>query len=111
MEQVLNIALVSPFFLTLIIFTVAIVFAPAVINEITPAPEHDHQEMDHAYGSSPEMVAVLASENIDEGSIHVRDLTKSEDVVVDEKDSSDLTLRSQSRSFANHEARIRGLID
>jgi hypothetical protein len=57
MEQVLNIALVSPFFLTLIVFTVAIVLAPAAKNEITPAPEYDHQEMDH-YSSSPETVVV-----------------------------------------------------
>jgi hypothetical protein len=106
MEQLLNIALVSPFFLTLVIFTVAIVFAPAVKNEIAPATAHDHEEMDHAYSSSPEMVAVLASglgsergDRMDEdqyeiekiGSIHLRDLTKSEGVVVDEQDSSDPT--------------------
>jgi hypothetical protein len=60
MEQLLNIALVSPFFLTLIIFIVAIAFAPGVKNEIAPATEHDHEEMDHARSSSPETVAVLA---------------------------------------------------
>ena len=38
----LNIALVSPFFLTLAILTIAIVFAPAVKNEIAPATGHDH---------------------------------------------------------------------
>ena len=59
MEQLLNIALVSPFFLTLAIFTVAIVFAPTVKNEIALATEHDHEEMDHARSLSPEMVAVL----------------------------------------------------
>ena len=60
MEHLLSIALVSPFFLTLAIFIVAIVFAPAVKNEIAPATEHDHEETDHARSSSPEMVAVLA---------------------------------------------------
>jgi hypothetical protein len=60
MEHLLSIALVSPFFLTLAIFIVAIAFAPAVKNEIAPATEHDHEEMDHAPSSSPEMVAVLA---------------------------------------------------
>jgi hypothetical protein len=33
-------------------FAVAIAFAPAVPNEIAPATEHDHEEMDHAYSSS-----------------------------------------------------------
>ena len=115
MEQLLNIALVSPFFLTLAIFTVAIVFAPTVKNEIAPATEHDHEEMDHARSSSPEMVAVLAPglgserdgrmdedqyeiEKMDEGSIQVRDLTRFEGVVVNEPDSSDPTLRIQSSS-------------
>src|ERR1700739_2043699 len=91
MEHLLNIALVSPFFLTLAILTVAIVFAPAVKNEIAPATGHDHEEVDHARSSSPEIVAVLAPslgserdgrmdeyqyeiEKMDEGSIQVRDL-------------------------------------
>src|ERR1700730_2968769 len=60
MEQLLNLALVSPFFLTLAIFTVAIVFAPPVKNEIALVTEQEHEEMDHARSSSPEMVAVLA---------------------------------------------------
>jgi hypothetical protein len=60
MEHLPNIALVSPFFLTLAILTVAIVFAPAVKNEIAPATGHDHEEVDHARSSSPEIVAVLA---------------------------------------------------
>ena len=113
MEQLLNIALVSPFFLTLAIFTVAIVFAPPVKNEIALATEHEHEEMDHARSSSPEMVAVLAPglgserdgrmdedqyviEKMDEGSIQVRDLTRFEGVVVNEPDSSDPTLQNQT---------------
>ena len=60
MEQLLNLALVSPFFLTLAIFTVAIVFAPPVKNEIALVTEQEHEEMDHARSSSPEMVAVPA---------------------------------------------------
>jgi hypothetical protein len=140
MEHLLNFALVSPFFLTLAIFIVAIVFAPAVQNEIAPATEHDHEETDHAYSSSPELVAVLASglgsqrgnrmdedqyeiETLDEGSLQVRDLTtgvrytfvminrKFEDVFSNELDPSDPILRNQARSFAEHEARKRGLID
>ena len=115
MEQLLNLALVSPFFLTLAIFTVAIVFAPPVKNEIALATEQEHEEMDHARSSSPEMVAVpppgLESgrdgrmdedqyeiEKMDEGSIQVRDLTRFEGVVVNEPDSSDPTLRNQSSS-------------
>jgi len=31
-------------------FAVAIAFAPAVPNEISPATEHDHEEMDHGGG-------------------------------------------------------------
>jgi hypothetical protein len=38
--------------LVLVGFTVAIAFAPAVPNEI--APEHDHEEMDHARSSGDE---------------------------------------------------------
>ena len=112
MEQLLNIALVSPFFLTLIIFIVAIAFAPGVKNEIAPATEHDHEEMDHAGSSSPETVVVLApglgSERDDrmdedqyeigkkeEGSIHIRDLTRFEGVTVNEPDSlTQLSVRS-----------------
>jgi hypothetical protein len=115
MEQLLNLALVSPFFLTLAIFTVAIVFAPPVKNEIALATEQEHEEMDHARSSSPEMVAVLAPgleserdgrmdedqyeiEKMDEGSIQVRNLTRFEGVVVNEPDPSDPTLLNQSRS-------------
>ena len=79
------------------------------------ATEQEHEEMDHARSSSPEMVAVLAPgleserdgrmdedqyeiEKLDEGSIQVRDLTRFEGVVVNEPDSSDPTLRNQSSS-------------
>lgn len=62
-------------------------------------------------------------EKMDEGSIQVRDLTtgvrftfviinrKFEGVIGNEPDPSDPTLRNQARSFAEPEARKRGLID
>ena len=104
MEQLLNIALVSPFFLTLAIFTVAIVFAPPVKNEIALATEQEHEEMDHAApGLESERDGRMDEdqyeiEKMDEGSIQVRDLTRFEGVVVNEPDSSDPTLRNQSSS-------------
>lgn len=48
MGLLLNIALASLFFTVLLVFAVAIAFAPAVPNERAPATEHDHEEMDHA---------------------------------------------------------------
>ena len=47
-EQLLTAVLVAPFVITMVGFAVAIAFAPAVPNEIAPATEHDHKEMDHA---------------------------------------------------------------
>jgi hypothetical protein len=47
-EQLLTAVLVAPFVITMVGFAVAIAFAPAVPNEIAPATEHDHEEMDHA---------------------------------------------------------------
>jgi hypothetical protein len=47
-ERLLAAALVAPFFICMIGFAVAIAFAPAVPNEIAPATEHDHEEMDNA---------------------------------------------------------------
>src|ERR1700730_36511 len=86
MEQLLNIALVSPFFLTLAIFTVAIDFAPPVKNEIALATEQEHEEMDHARSSSPEMVAILApglgSEGTVEWTMLIRMLDMSRDAML-----------------------------
>ena len=38
--------LVAPFFICMVGFAVAIAFAPAVPNDIAPAPGHNHEEMD-----------------------------------------------------------------
>ena len=47
MEELLLTALiVAPFFIGMVGFAVAIAFALAVPNEIAPATEHDHAEMD-----------------------------------------------------------------
>jgi hypothetical protein len=47
-ERLLAAVLVAPFVITMVGFAVAVAFAPAVPNEIAPAIEHDHEEMDHA---------------------------------------------------------------
>jgi hypothetical protein len=47
-ERLLDAVLVAPFVLTMVGFAVAIAFAPSVPNEIAPATEHNHEEMDHA---------------------------------------------------------------
>jgi hypothetical protein len=47
-EHLLTALIVAPFVITMVVFAVAIAFAPAVPNEIAPATEHDHEEMDHA---------------------------------------------------------------
>jgi hypothetical protein len=49
-ERLLAAVLVAPFVITMVGFAVAIAFAPAVPNEISPATEHDHEEMDHGGG-------------------------------------------------------------
>jgi uncharacterized membrane protein len=41
MEQLLTAVIVAPFVITMVGFAVAIAFAPAVPNEITPAIGHD----------------------------------------------------------------------
>ncbi|MGH6847632.1 MAG: hypothetical protein ACREC0_09380 [Methylocella sp.] len=51
-EKLLAAILTAPFVITMVGFAVAIAFAPAVPNEIAPATEHDHEEMDHVYSSS-----------------------------------------------------------
>ena len=50
-ERLLFAALVAPFFICMVGFAIAIAFAPAVPNEIAPATEHDHEEMDHEHVS------------------------------------------------------------
>jgi hypothetical protein len=50
-ERLLTAVLVAPFFICMIGFAVAIAFALAVPNEISPATEHDHEEMDHGGGA------------------------------------------------------------
>jgi hypothetical protein len=45
-ETPFNRAYSSPFFIAMVGFAVAIAFALAVPNEIAPATEHDHEEMD-----------------------------------------------------------------
>jgi hypothetical protein len=47
-ERLLAAVLAAPFFITMVGFAVAIAFAPSVPNEIAPATEHNHEEMDHA---------------------------------------------------------------
>jgi len=51
-EKLLAAVLITPFVICMVGFAVAIAFAPAVPNEIAPATEHDHDEMDHAYIAS-----------------------------------------------------------
>jgi uncharacterized membrane protein YGL010W len=50
-EHLLTALIVAPFFITMVGFAVAIALAPAVPNEIAPATEHNHEEMDHARSS------------------------------------------------------------
>jgi hypothetical protein len=68
-ERLLAAALVTPFFICMIGFTVAIAFAPAVPNEIAPATEHDHEEIDHEHVSKtvPALVEEI-SRQIGDGS-------------------------------------------
>ncbi len=47
-ERLLAVVLTAPFVITMVGFAVAIAFAPSVPNEIAPATEHNHEEMDHA---------------------------------------------------------------
>jgi hypothetical protein len=49
-ERLLTAVIVAPFVITMVGFAVAIAFAPAVPNEIAPATEHNHEEMDHRGG-------------------------------------------------------------
>jgi hypothetical protein len=46
-ERLLAAVIVAPFVITMVGFSVAIALAPAVPNEIAPATEHNHEEMDH----------------------------------------------------------------
>ncbi|MGC2222370.1 MAG: hypothetical protein WA624_08365 [Methylocella sp.] len=48
MEKMDERLLAAPFVITMVGFAVAIAFAPSVPNEIAPATEHNHEEMDHA---------------------------------------------------------------
>jgi len=41
-EQLLTAVIVAPFVITMVGFAVAIAFAPAVLPEIAPATDHDH---------------------------------------------------------------------
>jgi hypothetical protein len=47
-ERLLAVVLTAPFVITMVGFAVAIAFAPSVPNEIAPATEYNHEEMDHA---------------------------------------------------------------
>ncbi len=68
-ERLLFAALVAPFFICTVGFAIAIAFAPAVPNEIAPATEHDHEEMDHEHVSKtvPALVEEI-SRQIGDGS-------------------------------------------
>ena len=64
-EQLLTAVLVAPFVITMIGFAVAIFFAPGVPNEIAPATEHDHEEMDHGGGPGREACEAESEKEIE----------------------------------------------
>jgi len=64
-EQLLTAVLVAPFVITMVGFAVAIAFAPAVPNEIAPATEHDHEEMDHGGGPGREACEAESEKGIE----------------------------------------------